>query len=163
MSLWPTATEAAATNSWVLDRQERGTAVRLLRCREEPRAECAPNQGREEGVMVESLYERIYDIVRQVPKGRVATYGTVARAVGMPRGARQVGYAMAALGRGAPRPDVPWHRIVNARGESSIGEEQISRLRAEGVEFGPDGRIDLRQFNWDAEGSDEFGGEGLFG
>jgi methylated-DNA-protein-cysteine methyltransferase related protein len=113
--------------------------------------------------VVESLYERIYEVVRRVPKGRVATYGSIARAVGMPRGARQVGYAMAALGRGAPRPDVPWHRIVNAKGESSIGEEQVSRLRAEGVEFSPDGRIELREFGWDAVESDVFGEESLFG
>ena len=113
--------------------------------------------------MPESLYERIYDVVRRVPKGRVATYGAIARAVGMPRGARQVGYAMAALGRGAPRPDVPWHRIVNARGESSIGEEQIARLRAEWIEFGPEGRIDRDRFGW-AEGEDGvFGGGGLVG
>ena len=110
--------------------------------------------------MVESLYERIYDVVRQVPKGRVATYGAIARAVGMPRGARQVGYAMAALGRGTPRPDVPWHRIVNAKGESSIGEEQVARLRAENVVFGSDGRIDLARFGWDAGVEGE---EGLFG
>lgn len=112
--------------------------------------------------MVESLYERIYDVVCSVPKGRVATYGAIARAVGMPRGARQVGYAMAALGRGVPRPDVPWHRVVNAKGESSIGEEQIARLRAEGVVFGPDGRIDLAQFAWTPSGDDEFGERGLF-
>jgi len=113
--------------------------------------------------MPESLYERIYDVVRRVPKGRVATYGAIARAVGMPRGARQVGYAMAALGRGAPRPDVPWHRIVNARGESSIGEEQIARLRAEGIQFGPEGRIDLDRFGWAEEEDGVFGEGGLFG
>jgi methylated-DNA-protein-cysteine methyltransferase-like protein len=113
--------------------------------------------------MVESLYERIYEVVRRVPKGKVATYGEIARAVGMPRGARQVGYAMAALGRGAPRPDVPWHRIVNAKGESSIGEEQVLRLREEGVVFDLNGRIDLRTFGWVSEGGDAFGEEGLFG
>ncbi len=115
--------------------------------------------------MVDSLYERIYDVVRQVPRGKVATYGSIARAVGTPRGARQVGYAMAALGRGAPRLEVPWHRIVNARGESSIGEEQVARLRAEGVVFGADGRIDLARFGWDAAGETEsgFGEESLFG
>jgi methylated-DNA-protein-cysteine methyltransferase-like protein len=113
--------------------------------------------------MIESLYERIYGVVRQIPKGSVATYGSVARAVGVPRGARQVGYAMAALGRGAPRSDVPWHRIVNAKGESSIGEEQIERLRAEGVTFGSDGRIDLRVYGWDGADDTGLGQEGLFG
>ena len=98
--------------------------------------------------MTEGLYERIYEVVKQIPSGRVATYGQIARMVDMPRGARQVGYAMAALGRGAPRPDVPWHRVVNAKGESSIGEEQVERLVCEGVVFNEHGRIDLHRFGW---------------
>jgi len=98
------------------------------------------------------LYERIYEVTRRIPRGRVATYGQIARLVGMPKAARQVGYAMAALGRGAPRPDVPWHRVVNAKGESSIGGEQIERLRAEGVVFDALGRIDLRRFGWQEVG-----------
>jgi len=99
--------------------------------------------------MAEGLYERIYAAVGRIPAGRVATYGQIAAMIGMPRGARQVGYAMAALGRGRPRPEIPWHRIVNAKGESSIGGEQISRLEAEGVTFGANGRIDLKRFGWD--------------
>ncbi len=99
--------------------------------------------------MVDSLYERIYQVVARVPEGRVATYGQIAELAGIPRGARQVGYAMAALGRGRPRPDIPWHRIVNAKGESSIGVGQITRLEAEGVPFGENGRIDLNRFGWD--------------
>ncbi|MDD5218950.1 MAG: MGMT family protein [Candidatus Bipolaricaulis sp.] len=99
--------------------------------------------------MSEGLYERIYEVTRRIPRGRVATYGQIAHLVGMPRAARQVGYAMAALGRGVPRPDVPWHRVVNAKGESSISGEQIERLRAEGVVFDVHGRIDLRRFGWE--------------
>lgn len=99
--------------------------------------------------MADSLYERIYETVQRIPEGTVATYGQVAAMSGIQRGARQVGYAMAALGRGRPRPGVPWHRVVNAKGESSIGEEQISRLEAEGVRFNEDGRIDLKIFGWD--------------
>jgi methylated-DNA-protein-cysteine methyltransferase-like protein len=98
--------------------------------------------------MPNSLYERIYEVVERIPAGRVATYGQVARLAGIPKGARQVGYAMAALGRGAPRPEVPWHRVVNAKGESSIGGEQITRLEAEGVSFDERGRIDLKRFGW---------------
>lgn len=109
--------------------------------------------------MASGLYERIYDVVRRIPAGTVATYGDVARAVGMPRGARQVGYAMAALGRGIPRPDIPWHRVVNARGEARVGEEQIVRLRAEGIAFGAEGRVDLEQCGWD---QDTLGVRGLF-
>jgi methylated-DNA-protein-cysteine methyltransferase-like protein len=99
--------------------------------------------------MEKGLYERIYEAVMRIPEGCVATYGHIAGMAGIPRGARQVGYAMAALGRGRPRPEVPWHRIVNAKGESSIGGEQITRLEAEGVTFNENGRIDLKIFGWD--------------
>jgi methylated-DNA-protein-cysteine methyltransferase-like protein len=108
--------------------------------------------------MGDGLYERIYDVAKRIPRGEVATYGQIAHMVGMPKAARQVGYAMAALGRGAPRPDVPWHRVVNAKGESSIGGEQIERLKAEGVVFDANGRIDLRRFGWQ-----EIEEGGLFG
>ena len=99
--------------------------------------------------MPNSLYERIYDVTTRIPEGRVATYGQIAALSGIPKGARQVGYAMAALGRGQPRPDVPWHRVVNAKGESSIGGDQVTRLKAEGIVFDENGRIDLRRFGWD--------------
>jgi len=99
--------------------------------------------------MSDTLYERIYEIVQRIPEGTVATYGQIAAMAGIPRGARQVGYAMAALGRGRPRPEVPWHRVVNAKGESSIGEEQIVRLESEGIPFDENGRIDLKMFGWD--------------
>jgi methylated-DNA-protein-cysteine methyltransferase-like protein len=108
--------------------------------------------------LTDSLYEKIYAATKRVPEGMVATYGQIARIAGIPKGARQVGYAMAALGRGAPRPGVPWHRVVNAKGESSIGGEQITRLEAEGVVFDERGRIDLRRFGWDDRAE-----EGLFG
>jgi methylated-DNA-protein-cysteine methyltransferase-like protein len=98
--------------------------------------------------MASSLYEKIYDVTQQIPAGQVATYGQIARLAGIPKGARQVGYAMAALGRGRPRPEVPWHRVVNAKGESSIGGEQVARLEAEGVAFDERGRIDLKRFGW---------------
>jgi len=98
--------------------------------------------------MASPLYERIYEITRRIPEGRVATYGQIARLAGVPKGARQVGYAMAALGRGRPRPEIPWHRVVNAKGESSIGGDQITRLEAEGVVFNEQGRIDLKRFGW---------------
>jgi len=99
-----------------------------------------------------TAYELYYDVVRRVPRGRVATYGTVARVAGMPRRARQVGYALAALRDGT---DTPWHRIVNARGEVSrrsaaSGFEALQRtlLEAEGIVFDASGRIDLDRFGW---------------
>jgi len=99
--------------------------------------------------MTNRLYEKIYEIVRRIPKGRVATYGEIAELAGIPRGARQVGYALAALGRGEPMPGVPWQRVVNAKGESSLGAEQVRRLQAEGVVFDANGRIDLSVYGWD--------------
>lgn len=108
--------------------------------------------------MSSSLYDRIYEVARRIPEGKVATYGQIARMAGIPKGARQVGYAMAALGRGAPRPNVPWHRVVNAKGESSIGGDQVTRLECEGIAFDERGRIDLKRFGWS-----EFDEGGLFG
>ena len=99
-----------------------------------------------------NTYERYYAVVRRVPPGRVTTYGTVARAAGLPGRARQVGYAMAAL---SDAHEVPWHRVINARGEVSARAggsafETIQRtlLEAEGVVFDARGRVDLTAFGW---------------
>jgi methylated-DNA-protein-cysteine methyltransferase-like protein len=100
-----------------------------------------------------STYPLYYDAVRRIPPGRVATYGQVAAEAGLPGRARQVGYAMAALPNGS---DVPWHRVVNAKGEISrrsggAAFEQIQRglLEAEGVRFNAHGRVDLDECRWD--------------
>src|SRR5579871_2347926 len=98
----------------------------------------------------ESLYGRIYAAVRRIPKGRVSTYGRIARLVRAP-GPRVVGYAMAALPAGTR---VPWQRVVNHKGEISLrkggdGELRQRRLlEAEGVHFSLRGRIDLRVYGW---------------
>lgn len=91
------------------------------------------------------LYARIYDVVRQVPRGRVATYGQIAAHVDR-CGPRQVGYALAALKDDA----VPWQRIINARGEISLrdAEYQREKLEAEGVAFDARGRVDLARYGW---------------
>jgi methylated-DNA-protein-cysteine methyltransferase related protein len=95
--------------------------------------------------------QRIHDAARRIPRGKVATYGQVARLAGMPRHARQVGYAMHALTR-ADR--VPWQRVVNARGEISPRAEthfmEIQRelLEREGVKFDGRGRILMKKFRW---------------
>ena len=100
-----------------------------------------------------STYPVYYDVVRRIPSGRVATYGQVAAEAGLPGRARQVGYAMAALPNGS---DVPWHRVVNAKGEISrrsggTAFEQIQRvlLEAEGIQFNAHGRINLSECRWD--------------
>jgi len=95
----------------------------------------------------DSLYSRIYAVIRRIPKGRVSTYGRIAELVGC--GARQVGYAMAALPDGSA---VPWHRVINARGGISIpggtGITQRLRLESEGVRFSQRGTVDLTARGW---------------
>lgn len=99
--------------------------------------------------------EKVWAVVRCIPEGCVATYGQVARLAGLGRLARQAGYALHAL---PPGSDVPWQRVVNARGEvsrrSDPGGEDLQRIRLEmeGVEFGLDGRIDLARFGWQPTG-----------
>ena len=96
-----------------------------------------------------SLYDRIYAVVRQVPAGRVVTYGQVASQAGLPGQARLVGYALHNL---PPGTDVPWHRVVNARGGISLdkrfgaGRLQRALLEAEGVRFDEREKIDPSYF-----------------
>jgi methylated-DNA-protein-cysteine methyltransferase-like protein len=99
-----------------------------------------------------STYSQYYDVVRRIPRGRVATDGQVARLAGFPGHARQVGYAMSALPDDA---DVPWHRVLNSRGEVSrrSGDpafERIQRLllEAEGIVFDLRNRVDLDRYRW---------------
>ena len=98
-----------------------------------------------------SSYQRIYQVVRRIPRGRVATYGQVAMMAGIGRQARQVGYALHAL-PAAQR--IPWQRVVNARGEISLragsDNDRLQRLllEEEGVRFDRSGRIDLDRYQW---------------
>ncbi len=99
-----------------------------------------------------NTFERIYRIVEQIPRGRVATYGQVARLAGNRRWSRVVGYALHV------NPDqarIPCHRVVNRLGEPSRAfafggvNRQIELLEAEGVPF-TDGRVDLKKYQWEA-------------
>lgn len=96
-------------------------------------------------------YARIYAVVRRIPRGRVATYGQVARLAGLGGHARQVGYALHAL---RDADGVPWHRVVNARGavspRSEPGGDRVQRqlLEREGVRFDERGRASLERFGW---------------
>lgn len=101
--------------------------------------------------MEQSSFARIYDIVRQIPPGRVATYGQIARLAGNPRWARVVGYALHAN----PEPGViPCHRVVNREGAVSAAfafggvNRQIGLLEAEGVGFRDETHVDLDAFLW---------------
>jgi methylated-DNA-protein-cysteine methyltransferase-like protein len=99
----------------------------------------------------QGTYERIYAVVRNVSAGRVATYGQIASVAGLNRGARQVGYALHSL---APATAVPWHRVLNAKGEISrravYGGELFQRmlLEREGIVFDARGRVNLAHFGW---------------
>lgn len=96
-------------------------------------------------------YELIWTVVRKVPRGRVATYGQIAELAGLEGHARQVGYALHNL---PAKSNVPWHRVVNAKGEISARtggdshELQRLLLEAEGVEFDGKGRMDLKRYRW---------------
>ncbi len=98
-----------------------------------------------------SHYERIWSVVKKIPRGRVATYGQVAELAGLEGHARQAGYAMHALPASST---VPWHRVINAKGEVSprtsgdSHELQRMLLEAEGVEFDAKGRCDLKKYRW---------------
>lgn len=98
-----------------------------------------------------TTFERIYEVVRRIPSGRVATYGQIALLAGNPRWSRVVGYALHV------NPDpagIPCFRVVNRFGACSgsfaFGGPDTQRrlLEADGVEFGPDGRIDLHAYLW---------------
>jgi methylated-DNA-protein-cysteine methyltransferase related protein len=104
-----------------------------------------------------SAYDQIYEIVRQIPSGKVATYGQVAELANFPRQARLVGYA---LYRVDFRADIPWHRVVNAKGEISqspwrrgTDDLQRSLLAQEGLQFDAKGKINLYRDRWQADGS----------
>jgi len=108
------------------------------------RGSSAPGRG------VGRAYELIYTVIEHIPSGRVATYGGIARLAGLPDHARQVGYALRVLPDGR---DLPWHRVVNAKGEISARSDarseaiQRARLEREGVTLA-DGRVPLRRFQW---------------
>ena len=99
-----------------------------------------------------SSYERVWKVVRRIPRGRVATYGQVARLAGLGGGARLVGYALHALAE--DERGVPWQRVINAQGRISArgfgGSEELQRrlLVREGVRFDARARVDLARFGW---------------
>ena len=97
----------------------------------------------------DGLHSRIHKVVRRIPRGRVATYGQIARLAGIPGQARLVGYALHALPAGH---SLPWHRVINAQGKCSTGRvvlphnKQQLMLEYEGVAFDKNGRCELQQF-----------------
>ncbi len=105
-----------------------------------------------------NFYEAVYRLVREIPQGRVMTYGQIATLLGCPRAARAVGYAMRASGR---HDDVPWQRVINSRGRISARSEvqrpllQKVLLEAEGVVFDEAETCDLAQYRWEPPDPDD--------
>jgi len=97
------------------------------------------------------LFRNILDIVKQIPKGKVATYGQIAFIAGT-QNPRLVGYALASLKEGT---DIPWFRVINSKGKISFPEQndgfkiQYSLLQNEGIIFDAKNRINLEQYGWE--------------
>ena len=100
--------------------------------------------------MRDGVFQAVYDLVRTIPPGQAATYGQIARLLGMLRGARLVGYAMAAC----RDETVPCHRVVDRFGGTKSAFDRLAPgtqralLEAEGVPFRPDGTVDLKRCQW---------------
>jgi methylated-DNA-protein-cysteine methyltransferase-like protein len=100
--------------------------------------------------MMISFYQRVIEIIKQIPRGKVATYGQIAALAGNPRAARQV---VRTLHSSSGKEKLPWHRVINSQGRISLKpgygyEEQKARLKAENIEFNQQDVIDLNRYRW---------------
>lgn len=100
--------------------------------------------------------EQVIRIIQSIPKGKVMTYGGIARAAGSPRGARQVVRILHSMSK---KYKLPWHRVINAKGMISLTEDESSSLQKlylldEGIIFNEKGVVDLKQFQFDPESID---------
>lgn len=97
--------------------------------------------------MLNPFTEKVIEIIKAIPEGRVMTYGQIAKAADNPRGARQVAWILHSMSK---KHHLPWHRVINAKGEISLkGSEQAELLALEGVEMNLAGKIDLASYRWD--------------
>lgn len=110
---------------------------------------------------MKNFYQHVYDLVAQIPYGRVMTYGQVAVLLGKPTAARAVGYALHQTPAGV---NIPWQRVINAQGKISprgaadiLHEPQLQRmlLEQEGVQFDAHGKIDLDRYLWEPDAMTE--------
>ncbi len=101
--------------------------------------------------MAASFAKQVYEVVKRIPAGKVASYGQIAKLLGRPRAAREVGWAL------RDTPDgmgIPWQRVMNAKGrisfpvDSQAAALQRAMLEDEGVEFRLDGSVDLKVYGW---------------
>jgi len=101
----------------------------------------------------DSLYKKIYATVKRIPRGKVASYGQVARVAGLERHARMVGYALHALSEDDIE-NVPWQRVINAQGHISIRSNPLAAkiqrkiLEQEGIVFDDRDKVDFKKFGW---------------
>lgn len=100
--------------------------------------------------MPKSFYQRVIAIIKNIPEGKVATYGQIATYAGNPRAARQVSYI---LHSSSEKEDLPWHRVINSKGSISLKpghgyELQKQMLKKEGITFNENDCIDLKRFLW---------------
>lgn len=100
--------------------------------------------------MLKSFYQRVIDIIKNIPQGKVATYGQIAAYAGNRRAARQVAYI---LHSSSLKENLPWHRVVNNKGSISLKpghgyEIQKRLLKKEGITFKENNCIDLKRFQW---------------
>ncbi len=101
--------------------------------------------------MTSAFFQQVYEIVALIPYGKVCSYGQIARTLGRPGAAREVGWAMRYCPEG-----LPWHRVVMADGSVSGGyyaEERRAMLLDEAVEFLPDGRVNMKSREWNINGA----------
>ena len=111
--------------------------------------------------MATSFFDQVYRLVRQIPPGKVTSYGAIARMLGNPHAARTVGWALHSLPPSVPSSggeerggDVPWHRVINSQGRISTSCQehganlQRTLLEAEGIEFDEHGYTDWDRFGW---------------
>ena len=109
------------------------------------RAKAAPAKG-------DKPFERVWALVRKVPRGRVVSYGQLSQMIDGRLTPVGVGWAV----RAAPEASLPWQRVVNGKGGISTNDQhpglQRALLEAEGVRFGADGRIDLERYGWRPRG-----------
>lgn len=104
--------------------------------------------------MEPSFFERVYLVVQQIPRGKVASYGQIAALLGHPQAARTVGWALNALS-GMQAETVPWQRVINSAGRISISradlgaDVQRALLEEEGVVFDARGTVDWKRFGWE--------------
>ncbi|CNH15797.1 putative 6-O-methylguanine DNA methyltransferase family protein [Yersinia pekkanenii] len=99
--------------------------------------------------IIDSFRQRVFQVVAAIPYGQVTTYGDIARLIGSPKAARQVGGILKRLPEGSA---LPWHRVINRHGEISLmGDDYLRQkkaLLAEGIKIDTTGRINLQQYRW---------------